>query len=539
MRTERRQTPRVPVEGLAYVNLEPNNGGIILDISEGGLCFDSTTPVQQIATIRFWFSQRNHRIEAGDRLAWKGEPGSSWFIEAESELAWTDEARKRGGLRFTHLPAEAHKEIRDWISQHAMPVVNEKSAPSLPSSREFPSLSANRRDTTAACRGSAALGVLSPAIQAQARRLLTGFPGGLVAGVLVSALVAAIFLLQTHRRELGESVIHFGERLAGRSWAQPASPEPRTMSSESRRASSRTQAAAAPQTTSPEPHTASSETKTVSHPQIPVAPPEKLLSQPGVAAVKPHGVKLEAVTPGTATVLSTARADSGTPTTTLSTPPRPSVPANAVAPIADSSSGTLRAAAPPTESANQPSVHIERSKEEGTASPPEKYLEVAKLSDKLWAEQMTDRLSQVGFPVMVIQKNRFWKKFYQVLVGPYASDPEAEAAHKNLASRGFTPRSYERGKRKFMLTRSLRLAGTRMPVGDCVISWESYMPAAIVKFETDTGVAVAAEGKWVKHDVKYEQNAIVYTKNIDGSLTLLEIQFSGMRQALVFGRGSI
>jgi hypothetical protein len=213
------------------------------------------------------------------------------------------------------------------------------------------------------------------------------------------------------------------------------------------------------------------------------------------------------------------------------------VPANAVAPIADSSSGTLRAAAPPTESTNQPSVHIERSKEEGTASPPEKYLEVAKLSDKLWAEQMTVRLSQVGFPVTVAQKNRFWKKSYQVLVGPYASDPEAEVAHKNLASRGFTPRSYERGKREFMLPRQLRLAGTRMPIGNCVISWESYMPAAVVKFETNTGVAVTAEGRWVKHDVKYENDAIVYTKDIDGSLTLLEIQFSGMRQALVFGRG--
>ena len=32
------------MKDLAYVNLEPNNGGIILDISEGGLCFNSPPP---------------------------------------------------------------------------------------------------------------------------------------------------------------------------------------------------------------------------------------------------------------------------------------------------------------------------------------------------------------------------------------------------------------------------------------------------------------------------------------------------------------
>ena len=36
---------------------------------------------------------------------------------------------------------------------------------------------------------------------------------------------------------------------------------------------------------------------------------------------------------------------------------------------------------------------------------------------------------------------------YQVLVGPYDSETEAESAHANLVSRGFRPRSYERGSR--------------------------------------------------------------------------------------------
>lgn len=523
--TERRQTPRMTVEGLAYVNLEPDNGGIILNISEGGLCFYSTTPVQRTATIGFWFSQDNHGIDADGQLAWADETrkrGGSRFIEADSELAWTDVTRKRGGLRFTNLPAEGRKEIRNWISQHAMPVtVDEKSAPSLPSLRESPSLSAIRRDTNSARRSPATLEVLSPGIQP--RGVLTGFSGGLVAGVLVSALLAAVFLLYTQRREFGQSLIHLGERLVRGSWPQPARPEPRTVSLE--------------------PQTASSETQPVSPTQIPAPRPERLLSQPPVAAIKPHGVKLEGVSRATTAALHTANDNaSGMATTISSTPLRPSVPTIDVAPTSDPSSGILRAVVPQMESANEPSVHIERSKEEGTGSSAEKYLEVGKFNERLWADKTTDKLSQLGFPAMVIQKSRFWRKSYQVLVGPYGSDHEAEAVHKNLASHGFTPRSYERGRRDFRLPREprpLRLGGTSMPVGDCVISWESYVPDAIVKFETNRGVALTVEGTWVKRGVRYHDDAVVYTRNIDGSLTLIEIRFSGMGQALVFGRGSI
>jgi hypothetical protein len=65
MQRERRQTPRMTVERLAYINLEPDNGGIILNVSEGGLCFNSTAPLQQTGTIHFWFLECNinNRIE--------------------------------------------------------------------------------------------------------------------------------------------------------------------------------------------------------------------------------------------------------------------------------------------------------------------------------------------------------------------------------------------------------------------------------------------------------------------------------------------
>jgi hypothetical protein len=168
----------------------------------------------------------------------------------------------------------------------------------------------------------------------------------------------------------------------------------------------------------------------------------------------------------------------------------------------------------------------------------EKYLEVGKFKEKLLADKTTGRLSQLGFPATAVQRNPFWGKSYQVLVGPYGSDGEAEAVHKDLASRGFAPRSYERGKRNFNLPPAMKVGGTRLPVGYCVISWESYIPDAIVKIEDDRGMGVTVEGKWVKRDVRYTENAVAYQKNSDGSRTLVEIRFSGMGQVLVFGKGS-
>ena len=100
---ERRRTPRTTITGHAYVNIEPNNGGIVLNVSDEGLCFHSFDPVPRNGKVRFWFSERNRRIEA------------------QAKLAWTDETQK-AGLQFTTLPAEAREQIRQWMIQSATPL---------------------------------------------------------------------------------------------------------------------------------------------------------------------------------------------------------------------------------------------------------------------------------------------------------------------------------------------------------------------------------------------------------------------------------
>jgi hypothetical protein len=65
---ERRLTPRI--EWLADIHFEPNNGGIVLDLSEGGLSFHAIDPIQTDSTIHFSVSLHDQRIQATGELAW-------------------------------------------------------------------------------------------------------------------------------------------------------------------------------------------------------------------------------------------------------------------------------------------------------------------------------------------------------------------------------------------------------------------------------------------------------------------------------------
>ena len=97
---DRRRTFRKVPEKFAFIQLERDDGGAVLNVSEGGLSFNTFAPVEQTGPIHFWFSLNlNERIDA-------------W-----GEVTWTDETRKLGGLRFIRLPERAERQIREWISR--------------------------------------------------------------------------------------------------------------------------------------------------------------------------------------------------------------------------------------------------------------------------------------------------------------------------------------------------------------------------------------------------------------------------------------
>lgn len=103
MKPERRRSPRINLSALAYITFDSNCGGIVVNISDEGLCFHTIAPIERTDTIRFWFSAGGRRIEA------------------DGHLMWTDETRKTGGLRFNALSAEAGQQIRSWIVQSSDP----------------------------------------------------------------------------------------------------------------------------------------------------------------------------------------------------------------------------------------------------------------------------------------------------------------------------------------------------------------------------------------------------------------------------------
>src|SRR6202021_420997 len=209
MKPERRRDTRTTVNRLAYITLESNNGGIRVDFSNGGLCFHSVDPVRRSETIHFWFLDHNRRIEA------------------DGKLAWMDETRKTGGLQFTTLPAEARAQIRDWISQPtAAPPAGGNPVQPHSSPAELATFSGSDPNRKVVRDGSAPLKARS--LELNVRALLSGFSGGLVFGILISALVAGAFLLHGYRREIGDSLIRWGERLDAASGKSPSRVSPKT-----------------------------------------------------------------------------------------------------------------------------------------------------------------------------------------------------------------------------------------------------------------------------------------------------------------------
>jgi hypothetical protein len=100
MDLNRRQQFRKVPEKLAFLQLERDDGGTVLDVSEGGLRFETFAPVPQNGPVHFWFS-----FNLRDR------------IEAWGEVVWTNAARKSGGLRFLRLSEEARTHIREWMTE--------------------------------------------------------------------------------------------------------------------------------------------------------------------------------------------------------------------------------------------------------------------------------------------------------------------------------------------------------------------------------------------------------------------------------------
>jgi cell division septation protein DedD len=127
---ERRLSARKALRTIACIHLPSDNGGIVLDVSEGGLRFRAIAPVEESGPVQFWFSAHPDRI-AGT-----------------ADLVWTDRAKKTGGLRFADLPEDARELIRSWPSALSLPPgISNDLTPGVPAPDEFSPFARSDPDT--------------------------------------------------------------------------------------------------------------------------------------------------------------------------------------------------------------------------------------------------------------------------------------------------------------------------------------------------------------------------------------------------------
>jgi TonB family protein len=104
--SDRRAHPRQRIRSLAYVHLGESNGGIVLNISEGGI------GVQAAEALDADESPLTMRIEI---------PRSRERLEVRGDIVWVGESRKEAGLRFVDLSEDALRRIRAWIVREESP----------------------------------------------------------------------------------------------------------------------------------------------------------------------------------------------------------------------------------------------------------------------------------------------------------------------------------------------------------------------------------------------------------------------------------
>jgi len=95
----RRQARKVP-QSFTFLQLERDEGGRVVNLSEEGLCFESFSPIRTANPVPLWFS-----FNLRDR------------IEATGQVVWTDSRKEVGGLVFINLSPAARQSIRSHLAQ--------------------------------------------------------------------------------------------------------------------------------------------------------------------------------------------------------------------------------------------------------------------------------------------------------------------------------------------------------------------------------------------------------------------------------------
>ncbi|MBZ5541805.1 MAG: PilZ domain-containing protein [Acidobacteriia bacterium] len=225
---ERRQKARR--EQLLYLELGPENGGVVLDVSEGGIRFQAVSPLQEGARVHF-------RVDLDETR----------HVEGYGQLVWTDETGRIAGLSFTELSDTARRQIRGYLQQPAGTRVAASEDVEKPRGNEVERLAVPEFLLESRPPSNPWLDPENVARAVRAMLLVT----------LVATLGVALFV---GRRELGGALASLGGTIAekardlrttvGKASARAARPALVTSSGNSKRATDKPPAKVAPPVTS-------------------------------------------------------------------------------------------------------------------------------------------------------------------------------------------------------------------------------------------------------------------------------------------------
>lgn len=104
-RSGKRAHLRRKLAPMAYVELGQDNGGILLNLSEGGFAVQSalTLTSREFPELRFQV------------------PAHQGWLTARGRIVWLSASKKEAGVQFTELPGEARREIYKWVSTEGEP----------------------------------------------------------------------------------------------------------------------------------------------------------------------------------------------------------------------------------------------------------------------------------------------------------------------------------------------------------------------------------------------------------------------------------
>jgi len=90
---------------MAYVELGQDNGGILLNLGEGGFAVQSGLALtsREFPDLRFQV------------------PAVQGWLAAGGRIVWMSHSKKEAGIQFTELPGEARREIQRWVSGEGEP----------------------------------------------------------------------------------------------------------------------------------------------------------------------------------------------------------------------------------------------------------------------------------------------------------------------------------------------------------------------------------------------------------------------------------